>query len=150
MKKPTNLFKRAAIAVMAASIVAATPTVASAAWETTGKGWNWIVNGQKATGWQWIDSQWYFMDSTGTMKTGWVQEGGSWYYLAPSGAMATGWTMADGSWYYLNASGYMMFNNWIVTNGIYYYVGFDGKMLTNQRTPDGYYVDGTGAWIPGI
>ena len=106
MKKPTNLFKRAAIAVMAASIVAATPTVASAAWETTGKGWNWIVNGQKATGWQWIDSQWYFMDSTGTMKTGWLRIGKKFYYFDSSGVMLRNTTrVIDGRSFKFNKNG---------------------------------------------
>ena len=151
MKKPTNLFKRAAIAVMAASIVAATPTVASAAWETTGKGWNWIVNGQKATGWQWIDSQWYFMDSTGTMKTGWVQEGGSWYYLAPSGAMATGWTMADGTWYYLKSSGAMA-TGWVNDNGSWYRMNTSGAMITGWTSWNGgwYYMAPGGDMVTGV
>ena len=86
-----------------------------------------------------------------TVVNGWQRDTtGIWYRNYDGTWPASRWQQIDGSWYYFNASGYMMFNNWIVTNGIYYYVGFDGKMLTNQRTPDGYYVDGTGAWIPGI
>lgn len=151
MKKPTNLFKRAAIALMAASIVAATPAVASAAWETSGKGWNWIVNGQKATGWQWIDSQWYFMDSTGTMKTGWVQEGGSWYYLAPSGEMKTGWAQVDGTWYYLKSSGAMA-TGWVSWNGNWYRMNTSGAMITGWTSWNGgwYYMAPAGDMATGV
>jgi len=60
------------------------------------------------------------------MATGWKQLGGKWYYLDPSGAMATGWRLVNGAWYYLYA---------------------DGHMAANERTPDGYQVDASGAWI---
>lgn len=151
MKKPTNLFKRAAIALMAASIVAATPAVASAAWETSGKGWNWIVNGQKATGWQWIDSQWYFMDTDGTMKTGWVQDGGSWYYLAPSGEMKTGWAQVGGTWYYLKSSGAMA-TGWVSWNGSWYRMNTSGAMITGWTSWDGgwYYMAPAGDMATGV
>ena len=59
------------------------------------------------------------------MAKGWVKDNGSWYYLKDSGAMATGWIKDNGKWYYLASS---------------------GKMLRNTYTPDGYYVDGSGAW----
>jgi choline binding protein pcpA len=59
------------------------------------------------------------------MKTGWAYVGNSWYYLRSSGAMSTGWVKDNGKWYYLASS---------------------GNMLRNTRTPDGYYVDGSGAW----
>ena len=59
------------------------------------------------------------------MATGWVNYNGTWYYLKDSGAMATGWVNYNGTWYYLASS---------------------GKMLHNTYTPDGYYVDASGAW----
>ena len=59
------------------------------------------------------------------MATGWVKDSGSWYYLKNSGSMATGWVKDSGKWYYLASS---------------------GNMLRNTYTPDGYYVDGSGAW----
>ena len=39
--------------------------------------------------------------------------------------MATGWVKDSGKWYYLASS---------------------GNMLRNTYTPDGYYVDDSGAW----
>ena len=59
------------------------------------------------------------------MATGWVKDSGSWYYLKNSGSMATGWVKDNGKWYYLASS---------------------GSMLRNTYTPDGYYVDDSGAW----
>lgn len=39
--------------------------------------------------------------------------------------------------------------SWIQDEAGYYrYYGEDGTMWTNTVTPDGYYVDGTGVWIP--
>ena len=59
------------------------------------------------------------------MATGWIKDSGSWYYLNNSGSMVTGWVKDSGSWYYLASS---------------------GKMLHSTYTPDGYYVDASGAW----
>ena len=71
---------------------------------------------------------------------------GEWYYLAPSGAMTTGWQMVNGSWYYMNGSGEMQ-TGWQYIGGRWYYLGTDGAMYANTRTPDGYYVDGSGARV---
>ena len=61
--------------------------------------------------------------------------------------MATGWrTLSDGWYYFMQDTGYMLKNNWMETNGIWYYLGSNGAMLTNTTTPDGYYVDASGAW----
>ena len=64
-------------------------------------------------------------ETIGQKATGWIKDSGSWYYLNNSGSMATGWVKDSGSWYYLASS---------------------GKMLHNTYTPDGYYVDASGAW----
>lgn len=45
--------------------------------------------------------------------------------------MVTGWQQIDGRWYYFNEKS----------------DGFCGTMLSNTTTPDGYTVDGSGAWI---
>ena len=44
----------------------------------------------------------------------------------------------------------MTANSWIITDGLYYYVGPDGKMMVNCRTPDNYYVNANGVWVPGL
>jgi len=69
--------------------------------------------------------------------TGWFKDNlNNWYYLTPAGAgtegaMVTGWQQIDGRWYYFNEKS----------------DGFCGTMLSNTTTPDGYTVDGSGAWI---
>ena len=37
---------------------------------------------------------------------------------------------------------------WQAINGKWYYLGSNGVMYANTTTPDGRYVDGSGAWIP--
>ncbi|KXW02262.1 hypothetical protein NTPn13_00425 [Streptococcus pneumoniae] len=75
----------------------------------------------------------------------WLYDNGSWYYLKDSGSMVTGWLKNGGSWYYLKNSGSMA-TGWVKDNGKWYYLASSGNMLRNTRTPDGYYVDGSGAW----
>ena len=84
--------------------------------------------GEMRTGWVWDGSAWYWMEASGRMRTGWLWQGGSWYWLRPSGAMATGWIQDGSAWYWLQPS---------------------GAMLSNARTPDGYWVDASGRWVPG-
>ena len=47
------------------------------------------------------------------------------------GSMVTGWRQIAGKWYYFR-----------VTAG-----GPKGSLVVNATTPDGYKVDGNGAWI---
>lgn len=77
--------------------------------------------------WVMINNAWYWFDASGYMATGWRQINGSWYYLKSDGSMQTGWLKDRENWYYLTASGYM---------------------IVNQVTPDGYYVNQNGVWIP--
>ena len=64
-----------------------------------------------------------------------------------SGAMkASTWVYDKGEWYYVSSSGAMLANDWIKDNGKWYYLASSGKMLRNTYTPDGYYVDNSGAW----
>ena len=57
--------------------------------------------------------------------TGWQKTGDEWYYYADDGTLRYGWQCIDGVWYYLAAK---------------------GNCLMDTYTPDGYYVDATGAW----
>jgi len=106
----------------------------------------------------------------GAQSAGWHQDGDKWYYVKDGGAearserltingfeywfdadgtMATGWRKdAGGGWYYMRPSfGGMKKSAWISYNGVWYYLGPDGKMFSDTITPDGYRVDGQGAWI---
>jgi len=95
--------------------------------------------------WLYDNGSWYYLKDSGSMATGWLKNGGSWYYLEDSGSMATGWVKDNGSWYYLKDSGSMA-TGWVKDNGKWYYLTSSGNMLRNTYTPDGYYVDDSGAW----
>ena len=95
--------------------------------------------------WLYDNGSWYYLKDSGSMATGWLKDGGSWYYLNKSGSMATGWVKDSGSWYYLKDSGAMA-TGWVKDNGKWYYLASSGSMLRNTYTPDGYYVDASGAW----
>lgn len=63
------------------------------------------------------------------LAPGWqTNEKGSWYHYGNGEHPANGWKEIDGKWYIFNSDGYIQTNTW---------------------TSDGYYVDSTGAWIPG-
>ena len=113
------------------------------------QGGNWYAfkssGAMIASDWLYDNSSWYYLSNSGAMVTGWLKDGGTWYYLNNSGSMATGWVKDSGSWYYLKDSGAMA-TGWVKDGGQWYYLDSTGKMLHNTYTPDGYYVDASGAW----
>ena len=113
------------------------------------QGGNWYAftssGAMIASDWLYDNHSWYYLKDSGAMATGWMKDSGSWYYLNKSGSMATGWVKDSGSWYYLNKSGSMA-TGWVKDSGSWYYLASSGKMLHNTYTPDGYYVDASGAW----
>lgn len=86
----------------------------------------------------------------------WSNENDTWYWKTPDGTNAQlQWIYVDGSWYYVGADGQMATGwNWISSaDGIlrcYYFNpvsdGTQGRMYASGSTPDGYSVDGNGAW----
>ncbi len=59
------------------------------------------------------------------------------------------WMLISGAWYYFDASGYMC-TGWQTIGGNSYYLDpSTGVMWVNQRTPDGYWVNQDGVWVPG-
>lgn len=71
--------------------------------------------GQMLTGWQFINSQWYYLCTNetakmrngmkeGAMASGWYFDSfyQKWFYFDENGAMATGWREIDGTRYYFN------------------------------------------------
>ncbi|WP_173274704.1 N-acetylmuramoyl-L-alanine amidase family protein [Streptococcus sp. 68] len=113
------------------------------------QGGNWYAfkssGAMIASDWLYDNHSWYYLKDSGSMATGWIKDSGSWYYLNNSGSMATGWVKDSGSWYYLKDSGAMA-TGWVKDSGSWYYLASSGKMLHNTYTPDGYYVDASGAW----
>ena len=82
------------------------------------------------------------------------QKAGSWYWLDPvTGRMAADeWIFDQDNWYYLGADGRMV-TGWQQYKEVYYYLSEDGdryygRMLRAQTTPDGYYVNEDGVWVP--
>lgn len=100
-----------------------------------------------ANTWVYVNGQWYWINTTGIMQEGWQNINGKRYYLNPAnGAMKQGWLQDGASWYYLDSTGAMQ-TGWVSVGGKWYYMNPDGVMVFNNMTPDGYQVDGSGAWI---
>ena len=85
--------------------------------------------------------------------SGWLRaaDGQRWWWRNADGTFpAAQWLAVNGLWYYFDAQGYMA-TGWVTLNGVSYYLDpASGAMLTNQRTPDGYWVDINGVWVPGM
>ena len=103
-------------------------------------------NGKMAKG-EWIYDNnyksYYYLTTEGSYaRNTWVGD----YYLKSNGKMAKGEWIYDsnyGSYYYLTSEGSYARNTWVGD----YYLKSNGKMAVNERTPDGYQVDGSGKWI---
>ena len=103
-------------------------------------------NGKMAKG-EWVyDSNYksyYYLTAEGSYaRNTWVGN----YYLKSNGKMAKGEWIYDnnyGSYYYLTSEGSYARSTWVGD----YYLKSNGKMAVNERTPDGYQVDGSGKWI---
>ena len=84
---------------------------------------------------------------TNTSQGAWLKNDTGWWYCnADRSYPVNQWQYINNYWYFFNASGYMV-TGWVQWNNVWYYCCDSGEMLTNTRTPDGYYVDGNGAWI---
>lgn len=85
----------------------------------------------------------------------WKQDGRGWWFRYPDGGYPKGgWTQIGSEWYCFDDAGYMR-TGWIrAKNGDYYYCeersgSSLGALLRDQRTPDGYWVNEKGIWVPG-
>lgn len=120
------------------------------------------ANNKRQTGFQEINGTWYYFDPNQDGKAltnTWAFLDNHWWYFNNQGIMQVGWLYKDGLWYYLNTNhdgtyGAML-TGWIRVgeNGPYYYLNSDpnngrvyGAMYADEMTPDGYYVDASGAW----
>ncbi len=84
---------------------------------------------------------------TNSSQGAWLKNDVGWWYCnADRSYPVNQWQYINNYWYFFNASGYMV-TGWVQWNNVWYYCCDSGEMLTNTRTPDGYYVDGNGAWI---
>lgn len=146
-------------------------------WEAVSGGlWKFrFANGSYAKNeWIYVKGLWYRIGSDEIMVTGWIQYNGVWYYLKPIiGYMTTGWQFVNQHWYYMGTNGIMRSQGWRQIDGKWYYLNPvvpvprqvtdpvtgnvitttegqlpQGAMYANTTTPDGYYVDAKGVWIP--
>ncbi len=106
----------------------------------------WVPTAPSQEGsWEQNSTGWWYQNADGSYPANeWKQINGEWYWFDESGYMQTGWQSVSGTWYYFTESGAMAHDTWI--DGTYY-VSSNGSMLTNMATPDGYMVDGSGAWV---
>jgi len=103
-------------------------------------------------------NKWYLLNRDhdghfGAAKYGWYYEkqDGKWYFLNPTdGVMLTSWQFINHKWYYFtehNTSQTYFGDNlsgWIYNPNIN--TKPYGSMFSNEKTPDNYIVDETGAW----
>ncbi len=108
-----------------------------AGWQQQEDGWRYEQDGNwVADHWVKENQAWYYLDQDGKMAVGWKQIGGLWYFFNPvsdetCGKMMTGWQWIDGRCYYLAQAGDM---------------ALEGSMYAGRKTPDGYWVEESGAW----
>ena len=103
-------------------------------------GWN-----QNSTGW------WYSPDNINKTyyKDVWKLIEKEWYSFDTQGyARENTWFKDnDGKWYWLKPNCVMAKSCWLWLKGECYCFSSSGSLYINCKTPDGYYVDETGAWF---
>lgn len=78
-------------------------------------------------------TDWYYVTGNGAcLSDGWFEINSKWYCFDQRGYIRIGWIKSGKNWYYCDASE----------------TDLRGSMLTGQITPDGYYVNENGVWIP--
>lgn len=121
------------------------------------------ADGVMDSGWFKDESgRWFYMSEEhdgffGRLVRGWYKSAADnrWYYLSTAdGHMITGWNKVSDVWYYLSPQ-----NNEAPTwryneaQAKWEFIGNDvrplGSMYQNERTPDNYFVNESGAWVEG-
>lgn len=83
----------------------------------------------------------------GSSLGAWLKDNVGWWYCnADRSYTVNNWQYINNKWYFFNGNGYMV-TGWVYWNSIWYYCGENGDMYVNRTTPDGYYVNGDGAWV---
>lgn len=78
----------------------------------------------------------------------WHQDGIGWWFRNTDGTWpVSSWKYINNRWYYFGGNGYMA-TGWVNWNNAWYYCDVTtGAMLANTKTPDGFTVGSTGAWL---
>lgn len=138
-------------------------------WVQNDRGWKYVLkNGYYAAS-AWvkdIDDKWYYFDIGGYMVTDedtpdgyYIGADGVWdgqpsknvntQNLGPGATSETAfetWEQSGDNWKYRLSDGSYVTNAWKQVDGKWYYFDGDSLMVTNQTTPDGYYVGEDGVW----
>lgn len=121
-------------------------------------------DGTYASGWTQLDNNWYYFDSNNynrAITSNWYFDGVNWFRFNEQGQMLIGWQYIDGYWYYMNLKSDgtrgAMKTGWLqeTPNSLWYYLQAEmenkqvplGAMYADRITPDGFYVNSSGAWI---
>jgi hypothetical protein len=136
-------------------------------WISDDKGWRYIQkNGYYAAS-TWIqdsDGKYYYFNigaymavDTTTPDGYHVDANGVWdgqastisnnVNLGPGMSSATGWEMVGINWKFKQEDGTYVTSAWKQVTGNWYYFDENSLMVTNQNTPDGYYVNADGIWV---
>lgn len=125
--------------------------------------------GTVTSGWYKDDDGWRYRQLDGSFITNtWINSDGQSYYINDSGLMLAdavtpdgyyvnrsgekqsylpGWAQVNGEWKYIQKNGYYAAAAWVQdVDGKWYYFDMAGKMVTNDVTPDGFYIDANGVW----
>lgn len=87
---------------------------------------------------------------TGSSQGAWLKDSQGWWYCnADRSYTVNNWQYIGEKWYFFDEHGYMK-TGWIFWNQQYYYLNADGAMLAGAWTPDHYYVDQSGIWVPAM
>lgn len=120
----------------------------SAGWVMDGGSWKYrhADGTYSRNGWDYINENFYYFDTSGRMQTGWIYYNDKWYLCEVDGRMCTGWHMVNGKWYYMDASGRMQTGYITDANGTYY-CDQSGARFEGGYNPDGHYFDNSGLMI---
>ena len=119
-----------------------------------------------SNGWmQDVDGKWYYFNLGARMVANdvtpdgyYVDASGAWDgqpstmtesgpSIGPAGDLQEGWEQLAEGWKYRQANGSYVTNGWFLApDSKWYYFGTDAIMLADTTTPDGYYVNASGAW----
>ena len=136
----------------------------SGKWVKDGQGyWYWYEGSNYVTGWQQINSVWYYFNTAGVMQTSqWI---GNYYVLADGTMAKSQWIgndyvdasglwqsnrwMNDGRWWYRYGDGSYPVAKFDTINGKKYYFDNSGYMVTGWKLidKDWYYFNGSGCMI---
>ena len=110
---------------------------------------HYVIEEPVAGTWMSDSRGWWYQYPDGSYENdGFLKIGDRVFYFEKNGYIHTGWLYEDGDWFYFDGSGYMAEEWQYIDGNWYYFYAPEGTMLKDTETPDGYYVNESGVWIP--